>query len=72
MEWKEYSQDQNIEAGYYWVQHERYFRYPIFSLHDGKYFTLGPQVYHLPSTIPISVTHYLRVPEIDDKSKEKS
>lgn len=63
MKWKEYSHDQNIEAGYYLIQHERYFAYPIISLYDGKNFTIGPQLSHLPSTIPICVTQYCLIDE---------
>ena len=54
--------DQEIEPGDYIVKNENYFNYPVIACWDGKNFILGPMVNHLPASLPIVVTHFMRIP----------
>lgn len=67
MEWKKYVEGEKIDVGRYMVMSDKYYYDPLYVVYDGQEFIIGPQSHHLPGNLPLSITHYLRIPERGEK-----
>ncbi len=75
MKWKSIEEDgYPTEEGVYLVTHEYYYPFNQLSATfrpDQAAFVFGPSVPHLPSFLPLAVTHWLVLPDVLAQVKER-
>jgi hypothetical protein len=62
-EWQKYYTNVQIDSGIYLVRNEQYFNWPMLATYDGFEFVIGPNKHELPASLPVNISHYLKIPE---------